>query len=78
MSVLRLRRTDQKDAIVVVLIYSKGHNPLDLELVASEGENAWGATGTFPCIGPCFEVLTDCHESGDRETWNVIVGRTDR
>lgn len=51
LSVLRLKRTDVKDSIVVVLIYSKGRNALDLELVASEGENAWGATSKFPCSG---------------------------
>lgn len=44
LSVLRLERTDVRDSTVVVLIYSKGNGDLDLELVASEGENAWSST----------------------------------
>ncbi|KIV98931.1 uncharacterized protein PV09_09317 [Verruconis gallopava] len=41
---LRLKRTDDHDSIVVVLMYRTGANALDLELVASEGESAWAAT----------------------------------
>jgi hypothetical protein len=49
--VLRVERSDVRGSFVVVHVYSKGSNLLDLELVASEGQSAWGGTSKlYPAI----------------------------
>jgi hypothetical protein len=55
--VLRLKRMEDPDSFVVVHVYSRGRNALDLELVASEGQSAWGTTSK-PRPPPEFGPLT--------------------
>ena len=46
-SVLRPARMDGEEGECIVLIYSRGQNAMDLELIASEGESAWSTTSRW-------------------------------
>jgi hypothetical protein len=64
--VLRIPRSDQQSAYVLVHVARSGSAVLDLKLVATEGENPYAVTGQFfqslhdPTTDKCAAVRQSC------------------